>query len=121
MAVALVEHQARSLSLELRGKGTTFAWSSDTSLWRAFSPKWVSGFIRPLHFRYAAVSDTQRRGRYPRGVISVLKQVLRPRGLMPQDTEEDALYMFRMKCGICASLERLGGVHQVHFRGIFEV
>ncbi|WP_221768734.1 hypothetical protein, partial [Pseudomonas veronii] len=24
-------------------------WSSDTSFWRAFSPKWVSGFIRPLH------------------------------------------------------------------------
>ncbi|WP_236066539.1 hypothetical protein, partial [Pseudomonas alliivorans] len=24
-------------------------WSSDTSIWRAFSPKWVSGFIRPLH------------------------------------------------------------------------
>ncbi|WP_205608065.1 hypothetical protein, partial [Pseudomonas savastanoi] len=23
-------------------------WSSDTSIWRAFSPKWVSGFIRPL-------------------------------------------------------------------------
>lgn len=23
-------------------------WSSDTFLWRAFSPKWVSNFIRPL-------------------------------------------------------------------------
>ncbi|WP_303660388.1 hypothetical protein, partial [Pseudomonas aeruginosa] len=26
------------------------AWSSDTSLWRAFSPKWVSGVSRPLQF-----------------------------------------------------------------------
>lgn len=43
--------------------------------------------------RYAAVSDVQRRGRYPRGVISVLKQVLRPRGLMPQDTAEGVLYV----------------------------
>ncbi|WP_218574336.1 hypothetical protein, partial [Pseudomonas sp. FSL R10-1339] len=25
-------------------------WSSDTSIWRVFSPKRVSGFIRPLQY-----------------------------------------------------------------------
>lgn len=44
-------------------------------------------------FRYAAVSDVQGRGRYPRGVINVLKQVLKPRGLMPLDTADDVLYV----------------------------
>ena len=44
-------------------------------------------------FQYAAVSDVEMRGRYPRGVISVLKQMLRRRGLMPQDTAEDVLYV----------------------------
>lgn len=44
-------------------------------------------------FQYAAVSDVEMRGRYPRGVISVLKQILRRRGLMPQDTAEDVLYV----------------------------
>jgi hypothetical protein len=32
--------------------------SSDTSLWRAFSAKWVSGFIRPLHFFLGALEDS---------------------------------------------------------------
>ncbi len=44
-------------------------------------------------FQYATVSDVEMRGRYPRGVISVLKQMLRRRGLMPQDTAEDVLYV----------------------------
>lgn len=44
-------------------------------------------------FRYAAVSDVQGRGRYPRGVINVLKQVLKPRGLMPLHTADDVLYV----------------------------
>lgn len=44
-------------------------------------------------FRYAAVSDVQGRGRYPRGVINVLKQVLKPCGLMPLDTADDVLYV----------------------------
>jgi hypothetical protein len=44
-------------------------------------------------FRYAAVSDVQGRGRYPRGVINVLRQVLKPRGLMPLDTAEYVLYV----------------------------
>lgn len=44
-------------------------------------------------FRYAAVSDAKGRGRYPRGVINVLKQVLKPRGLMPLDTADDVLYV----------------------------
>ncbi|WP_122509772.1 hypothetical protein [Pseudomonas viridiflava] len=44
-------------------------------------------------FRYAAISDVQGRGRYPRGVINVLKQVLKPRGLMPLDTADDVLYI----------------------------
>lgn len=44
-------------------------------------------------FQYAAVSDIEMRGRYPRGVISVLKQMLRRRGLMPQDNTEDVLYV----------------------------
>lgn len=44
-------------------------------------------------FRYAAVSDVQGRGRYPRGIISVLKQVLKPRWLMPQDKAKGVLYV----------------------------
>jgi len=44
-------------------------------------------------FRYAAVSDIQGRGRYPRGVINVLRQVLKPRGLMPLDKAEGVLYV----------------------------
>lgn len=44
-------------------------------------------------FRYAAVSDVQGRGRYPRGVINVLKQVLKPCGLMPLDTADGVLYV----------------------------
>lgn len=44
-------------------------------------------------FRYAAVSDVQGRGRYPRGVINVVKQVLKPCGFMHQDTVDDVLYV----------------------------
>ncbi|MBD8623428.1 hypothetical protein [Pseudomonas sp. CFBP 13727] len=43
--------------------------------------------------RYAAISDVQGRGRYPRGVINAVKQVLKPRGLMPLDTADDVLYI----------------------------
>ncbi|MFS6897500.1 hypothetical protein ABMZ29_21260, partial [Pseudomonas aeruginosa] len=38
------------------------AWSSDTSLWRAFSPKWVSGVSRPLHIDGSSVCANHRRG-----------------------------------------------------------
>ncbi|AVI82437.1 hypothetical protein XJ28_01015 [Pseudomonas syringae pv. tomato] len=44
-------------------------------------------------FQYAAVLDVEMRGRYLRGVIIVLKQMLRRRGLMPQDTAEGVLYV----------------------------
>lgn len=53
----------------------------------------ADGYLDKGCFRYAAVSDVQGRGRYPSGVIKVLKQVLKPRGLMPQDTAENVLYV----------------------------
>lgn len=53
----------------------------------------ADGYLDKGCFRYAAVSDVQGRGRYPGGVIKVLKQVLKPRGLMPQDTAENVLYV----------------------------
>ena len=53
----------------------------------------ADGYRDAGRFRYAAVSDAQGRGRYPRGVIKVLKQVLKPRGLMPLDTADDVLYV----------------------------
>ena len=40
----------RHLRLTVHADGVV--WSSDTSIWRVFSPKWVSSFIRPLHFRF---------------------------------------------------------------------
>ncbi len=48
-------HMQRSLddlareALEDEVKDAGVVWSSDPSIWRAFSSKWVSGFIRPLH------------------------------------------------------------------------
>ena len=53
----------------------------------------ADGYLDKGCFRYAAVSDVQGRGRYPRGVIKVLKQVFKPRGFMPQDTAEGVLYV----------------------------
>lgn len=54
-------------------------------------------------FQYASVSDVEMRGRYPRGVISVLKQILRRRGLMPQDTAENVLYVQVEVWHVCIS------------------
>lgn len=53
----------------------------------------ADGYLDKGCFRYVAVSDVQGRGRYPRGVIKVLKQVFKPRGFMPQDTAEGVLYV----------------------------
>lgn len=55
--------------------------------------KVADGYRDARCFRYAAVSDVQGRGRYPRGVINVLKQVLKPCGLMPLDTADGVLYV----------------------------
>lgn len=67
MAIALVEHQAGGLLFELRGKTYVVACSSDTSSWRTFSPKSVSGFIRPLHHAdrpvYTTLDDCSREQR----------------------------------------------------------
>lgn len=54
-------------------------------------------------FRYAAVSDIQARGRYPIGVIKILKQVLKPRGLMPQDRAEGVVYVQAEIWHLCIS------------------
>lgn len=35
-------------------------------------------------FIYSWIADGSGRGRYPRGVVTALRQVLRPRGLMPR-------------------------------------
>jgi hypothetical protein len=42
-------------------------------------------------FWFAAVADLQYRGRYPRGVIRVLRQVLKPRKLMPLSPDEGVI------------------------------
>ena len=60
MTVALIEHQAGGFAFELRG-GYDVAWSSDASLWRAFSPKRVSGFIRPLRIGSGAATASEER------------------------------------------------------------
>lgn len=44
-------------------------------------------------FHFAAVADSQFRGRYPRGVMRTLKQVLTPRRLMPKNYNNGAYYI----------------------------
>ncbi len=44
-------------ALLVESKISTFFMPSETSIWRAFSPKWVSGFIRPLHSEVSVIGS----------------------------------------------------------------
>ena len=54
-------------------------------------------------FRYAAVSDGNGRGRYPRGIINTLRLILRPRKLMSRHTVDDAFYIQMEIWHLCIS------------------
>ncbi|QJP10004.1 hypothetical protein [Pseudomonas multiresinivorans] len=41
-------------------------------------------------FLYSSIADEKGRGRYPRGIVTVLRQVLRHRRLMPADHRREA-------------------------------
>ncbi|WP_447747794.1 hypothetical protein [Pseudomonas nicosulfuronedens] len=41
-------------------------------------------------FLFSSIADFHGRGRYPRGIVSVLRQVLRHRRLMPRDHRREA-------------------------------
>ncbi|MEB0063464.1 DUF1059 domain-containing protein, partial [Pseudomonas sp. RTC3] len=51
-------------------------WSSDTSIWRAFSPKWVSGFIRPLHVQCIPRNVSSGRSRRLLGLPSYEENIM---------------------------------------------
>ena len=53
----------------------------------------IDKYVHSGCFHFAAVADSQHRGRYPRGVIHTLRQVLKPRQLMPKHPDTGALYV----------------------------
>ncbi len=61
---------------------------------RAWAKSIVSGSLARFDgFLFVPLSDSSGRGRYPRGVVKVLRQVLRPLRLMPGFSGEGAQYI----------------------------